>query len=400
MIHELKRISKTHPIIFSEKEMQAERTRLRALLISVKSVSGTFSSRGAATKKRREKAAGFCEGNEGKHLENSEETTASHISIASTETEGAQLLQGEGLAASFYPSMPSKQADRKDGKIYFHPKNKRPERWNSSGKRFVCVCDLEESVVCQGNVHILHCKVLNAAGPLLSTSVFLMPRTCPVLTFSTQTGVIGLGSNVGVMWKEEGHLQLVSYSGIVVEMCEKRGCLVKYDADSQVHWEVPKDIVFVRDKRQYKHGRKICEVAPEMPRKKKRPATVRGEENTLTHADRRRQVKLFLGGGVEVGNRIKVYWEGNCTWFHGIVDAIRLNGVGGLEGRKEEVRKEMMITYDDGEECWEPAQKVFLAPKDSKHERQQVRVGWCMCVCACVCVCVYVCVRVCACVCV
>ena len=133
-----------------------------------------------------------------------------------------------------------------------------------------------------------------------------------------------------------------------------------------------------------------------MPRTKKRPATVRREEYRLTHADRRRQVKLFLGVGVEVGNRIKVYWEGNCTWFHGIVDAITLNGVGGLEG----VRKEMMIMYDDGEECWEPAQKVFHAPKDSKRERQQVRVRWCMCACVCVCVCVYVCVRVCACVCV
>jgi len=111
------------PIIFSEKEMQAERTRLRALLISVKSMSGTFSSSGAASKKDREKTAGgSCEGNKGKHLENSEETTASHISIASTETEGAQLLQGEGPAASFYPSMPSKQADRKDGKIYFTQK--------------------------------------------------------------------------------------------------------------------------------------------------------------------------------------------------------------------------------------------------------------------------------------
>jgi len=90
-----------------------------------------------------------------------------------------------------------------------------------------------------------------------------------------------VGSKVGVMWKEESHLQLVSYSGIVVQMCVLKGYQVKYDADSQVFWEVLKDVVLVSNTVQYNHGRKICETASEadMPSKKKgRPATAQWEK--------------------------------------------------------------------------------------------------------------------------
>jgi len=82
------------------------------------------------------------------------------------------------------------------------------------------------------------------------------------------------------------------------------------------------------------------------------------------------------GGGphkssaLRVGNRIKVYWEGNRKWFFGVVDKIRSAGGGGLEGESENVREgggkeEMMIKYEDGEEHWELTQNVLPAV-DSK----------------------------------
>ena len=166
MIRELKRISKTHPDIFSGDEIKGQMTKLRTLFISKKSVTDDCSSR-AASKQGEEQAKDGGGGQDDKHLKDS-------------------------------------------------------------------VHDPE--VEC--------------------------------LKFSTQTGVIGVGSKVGVMWKEESHLQ----QGIVVQMCVLKGYQVKYDADSQVFWENPKDVVLVNNTVQYNHGRKICETVSEadMPSKKKR----------------------------------------------------------------------------------------------------------------------------------
>ena len=97
------------------------------------------------------------------------------------------------------------------------------------------------------------------------------------------------------------------------------------------------------------------------------------------------------GGGphkssaLRVGNRIKVYWEGDRKWFFGVVDQISPAGGGGLKGESKnasegEGEEEMMIKYEDGDERWEFTRNVWLA-EDSKcttgasTKRKQERVA-------------------------
>jgi len=63
-----------------------------------------------------------------------------------------------------YPPVPSTRAGRIDGTIYFNHATHRPERWKVSAKQFFCVCDLNESVPCNG-VQIKRCPNLNTLNP-------------------------------------------------------------------------------------------------------------------------------------------------------------------------------------------------------------------------------------------
>ena len=58
------------------------------------------------------------------------------------------------------------------------------------------------------------------------------------VAFQTEAGVIVVGSKVSVFWDGDG----VSYKGIVMQMCDQRGCMVVYDADGETHWEMPESI--------------------------------------------------------------------------------------------------------------------------------------------------------------
>jgi len=75
------------------------------------------------------------------------------------------FLHADGFTAKHipvsYPPVLKTRAGQIDDTIYFNHATQRPERWNVSAKLFLCVCDLNPSVPCNG-VPIKRCPNLKA----------------------------------------------------------------------------------------------------------------------------------------------------------------------------------------------------------------------------------------------